>query len=125
MTALACQVSDVTGIDDKSFNETAWAGMERAQAEDSVSPSKFLIESTDATDYRPNIDAFIEQGCDVIITVGLLALERRPPLHGQSERLFAIIDYGVLPAAMRTRHSSTRSRRRNDLERSRFDLRHR
>jgi len=30
---LACQVTDVGGIDDKSFNATAWKGMEDAVAD--------------------------------------------------------------------------------------------
>ena len=94
VTALACQVSDVAGIDDKSFNETAWAGMEQAQAELGVSIE--FLESTDATDYRPNIDAFIEQGCDVIITVGfLLSNDTAAAATDNPEQLFAIIDYPV------------------------------
>ena len=93
-TALACQVSDVAGIDDKSFNETAWAGMEQAQAELGVSIE--FLESNDATDYRPNIDAFIGQGCDVIITVGfLLSNDTAAAATDNPEQLFAIIDYPV------------------------------
>ncbi|MGI9609720.1 MAG: BMP family ABC transporter substrate-binding protein, partial [Acidimicrobiia bacterium] len=70
-TVVACQVSDTGGIDDASFNASAWAGAQQAQSELEGVTVEFL-ESTDATDYRPNIDAFIGQGCDVIITVGFL-----------------------------------------------------
>ena len=95
---LACQVSDVAGIDDKSFNETAWKGMEQAQAE--LGADIEFLESQDATDYRPNIDAFIQQGCDVIITVGfLLADDTAAAAADNPDQLFAIIDFPVGPFA--------------------------
>ncbi|OFW65873.1 MAG: hypothetical protein A2Z12_07755 [Actinobacteria bacterium RBG_16_68_21] len=93
--ALVCQVSDTGGIDDKSFNETAWNGMLQAQEQFGVEPQ--FLESTDATDYRPNIDSFIAQGCDVIITVGfLLADDTAAAAADNPEQLFAIIDYPVI-----------------------------
>src|SRR3970282_2142576 len=66
----ACQVTDTGGIDDKSFNETAWKGVEDGVAELGIE-GKFL-ESQQQTDYEANINAFIEEGCDIIITVGFL-----------------------------------------------------
>ncbi len=97
--ALTCQVSDVAGIDDKSFNETAWKGMLQAQAELGVDIE--FLESTDATDYRPNLDAFIAQGCDVIVTVGfLLADDTALAAADNPDQLFAIIDYPVVIAGV-------------------------
>ena len=58
-----CQVSDTGGIDDKSFNESAWNGAQRAEAELPNTTAKFL-ESQSAADFRPNIDSFIGEGCD-------------------------------------------------------------
>ncbi|MFK7802701.1 MAG: BMP family ABC transporter substrate-binding protein, partial [Anaerolineae bacterium] len=55
-----CQVTDVGGIDDKSFNATAWAGAERAAADMGIEV-KFL-ESQQQTDYDKNINAFIDDG---------------------------------------------------------------
>ncbi|MEM7335595.1 MAG: BMP family ABC transporter substrate-binding protein, partial [Chloroflexota bacterium] len=45
-----CEVTDVGGIDDKSFNATAWAGLERA-GEDFGIEVKFL-ESAQQSDYE-------------------------------------------------------------------------
>ncbi len=70
MTYKACQVSDTGGTDDRSFNQFAWIGMERAHEELGVE-IKFL-ESTGEADYEPNLNAFIEDGCDVIFGVGFL-----------------------------------------------------
>ena len=70
---LACQVTDVGGIDDKSFNATAWKGVQDAVAEFGIE-GKYL-ESQQQTDYEANINAFIEEGCDIIIPVGFLLAE--------------------------------------------------
>jgi basic membrane protein A len=65
-----CQVTDTGGIDDTSFNETAWKGVEDA-IQDLGIEGKYL-ESQQQTDYEKNINAFYEDGCDLIITVGFL-----------------------------------------------------
>lgn len=95
---LACMVSDQAGIDDKSFNETAWRGMQRANEELGVTVE--FLESQDATDYRPNIDAFVAQGCDLIVTVGfLLADDTGAAAVDNPDSRFAIIDFPVFPDA--------------------------
>jgi basic membrane protein A len=66
----ACQVSDTGGTDDKSFNQFAWAGMERAQAE--LGADIRFLESKGEADYEPNMNAFIEEGCNMIFGVGFL-----------------------------------------------------
>lgn len=91
----ACQVSDVAGIDDDSFNETAWKGMTDAQAALGVQVA--FLESTDATEYRPNLDAFIAQGCDIIISIGfLLSNDTAAAAADNPDQLFAIVDYPVI-----------------------------
>jgi basic membrane protein A len=92
----ACMVSDVGGIDDNSFNENAWKGMEDAKAKLGVEV-KFL-ESRAATDYEKNISQFVSEGCDMIVTVGFLlgdatkaAAEANPAIR------FAIVDFAYDP----------------------------
>jgi basic membrane protein A len=63
-----CEVADTGGIHDGSFNETAWEGAQRAQ-EDLGMEATFL-ESPTADDYAPNIQAFLDDDCDLIVTVG-------------------------------------------------------
>ena len=55
----ACQVTDTGGIDDKSFNATAWKGVEDAMTQLGIE-GKYL-ESQQQTDYEKNINAFIDE----------------------------------------------------------------
>ncbi len=66
----ACQVSDTGGTDDRSFNQFAWIGMERANVDLGVE-IRFL-ESTGEADYAPNLNTFVEEDCDMIFGVGYL-----------------------------------------------------
>lgn len=61
-------VTDVGEIDDKSFNQSAWEGVQRAEAE--LGAQVDFIETQDAKDYATNIGLFADNGYDVIVTVG-------------------------------------------------------
>jgi basic membrane lipoprotein Med (substrate-binding protein (PBP1-ABC) superfamily) len=85
------QITDVGGIDDKSFNQTAWAGVQRAMAELGV--DGVYLESQQQTDYEKNLNEFISQGKDLIITVGfLLADATKAAAEANPDAQFAIID---------------------------------
>lgn len=89
---LGCEVTDTGGIDDKSFNATAWKGLTDAKKNEGIQ-AKYL-ESTNANDYQPNINAFIQQGCDLIVTVGfLLADDTAAAAKQNPDQKFAIVDY--------------------------------
>lgn len=64
------QVTDVGGIDDKSFNAMAWKGMQKAAEELGVQVD--YLESQQQADYASNITQFVEQGYDMLVTVGFL-----------------------------------------------------
>lgn len=68
-----CQVTDVGGIDDKSFNAMAWKGVQRAVDELGVEGQ--FLESQEQADYTKNIQEFIDADCNLIITVGFLLTE--------------------------------------------------
>src|SRR5258708_34947784 len=68
---LACMVTDTGGINDKSFNQSSYAGVTAAAAADSNIIPKYL-QSTSTTDYASNITAFLHQKCGIIVTVGFL-----------------------------------------------------
>lgn len=61
-------VTDVGEVDDKSFNQSAWEGVQRAEAE--LGAQVDFIETQDAKDYATNIGLFANDGYDVIVTVG-------------------------------------------------------
>lgn len=92
-----CQITDTGGIDDKSFNATAWKGVQDAMTKLGVD-GKYL-ESKEVADYEKNLNAFVAEKCDLIITVGFLigdatkaAAEANPDLK------FSIVDYSYDPA---------------------------
>jgi len=92
---LACQVTDVGGIDDKSFNATAWKGMEDAVADFGIE-AKYL-ESQQQTDYEANINAFLEEGCDLIMSVGFLLGDATAAAAGANpDQMFGIVDVNWL-----------------------------
>ncbi len=94
----ACQVTDTGGIDDKSFNATAWKGM--TDAEELFGVDVQYLESKQQTDYEVNISSFVEAGCDLIIPVGfLLADATAAAAESYPDSLFAIIDVDYLDAA--------------------------
>ncbi|MGH2536212.1 MAG: BMP family ABC transporter substrate-binding protein [Candidatus Promineifilaceae bacterium] len=61
-------VTDVGEIDDKSFNQSAWQGVQQVEAD--LGATVNFIETADATDYATNIAQFADQNYDVIVTVG-------------------------------------------------------
>lgn len=64
----ACAVLDVGGVDDRSFNQSAWKGMEdAAAAADNVEVS--YVESQSDADYVPNLTQQAES-CDAVVAVG-------------------------------------------------------
>jgi basic membrane protein A and related proteins len=91
-----CEVTDTGGIDDKSFNATAWAGAEKAQT-DLGWEAKYL-ESQQQTDYDKNITAFVTEKCDLIVTVGfLLGDATKAAAEKNPDSKFAIVDYAYDP----------------------------
>jgi basic membrane protein A len=94
----ACMVTDTGGIDDRSFNASSYEGLKEAKA---AEPSKITIQylqSSSASDYVPNINAFIQQKCGIIVTVGFLmgpATQTAAKAHPNQK--FAIVDYSYAP----------------------------
>jgi basic membrane protein A len=94
---LACQVTDTGGIDDRSFNATAWKGMQDAQSQLGVQV-KFL-ESQTANDFTPNLQTFVQQKCGLIVTVGfLLGDATKASASANANQKYAIVDFAYDPA---------------------------
>ena len=88
----ACQVTDAGGIDDRSFNQTAYDGL--LQAEEELGAETAFLESGGEEDYAPNIDALIAQDCDLIVTVGfLLGDATQAAAEANPDQDFAIVDF--------------------------------
>ena len=67
----ACVVTDTGGINDHSFNASAYAGLKDAARVDHNITYAYLSSQSSA-DYAPNINSFVHEGCGIIVTVGFL-----------------------------------------------------
>jgi basic membrane protein A len=86
------QVTDLGGIDDKSFNAGAYAGIEKAVADLGIE-GKYL-ESQQQSDYAKNIQQLVDEDTDLIITVGfLLGVDTATAAKANPDTKFAIVDY--------------------------------
>ncbi len=84
-------VTDTGGVNDGSFNQSSWEGVQRAASELGVE-AKYLESSTDA-DYIPNIESFIDDEYDLIICIGYqLADALRTEAEANPDVNFAIVD---------------------------------
>lgn len=84
-------VFDSGGRGDKSFNDSAWAGLERAQKDLGVEPKP--VESKSEKDYEGNLTALADGGCDMVVAVGInmeTALKTVAPKYPNVK--FAIVD---------------------------------
>ena len=92
----ACQITDTGGVDDKGFNQTAWKGVEDAQKELGIEGK--LLESKAETDYAPNINSFVAEKCDIIVTVGfLLGDATKAAAEANPGTKFSIVDFAYDP----------------------------
>jgi len=88
----ACVVTDTGGINDRSFNQSAYAGAkDAAKADSNIVPS--YLSSGSSNDYTPNINTFIGEKCGIIITVGfLMDPATAKAANANPSQKFAIVD---------------------------------
>jgi basic membrane protein A and related proteins len=85
-------VTDTGGINDKSFNASAWQGMQEAAAANPNIKVTYL-SSTTQSDYVPNINTFLGEKCGIIVTVGfLMAAATESAAAAHPSQPFAIVD---------------------------------
>jgi basic membrane protein A and related proteins len=65
-------VTDVGTIDDRNFNQYSWEGTQAGAKAIGAAEPQYAISQT-STDIGPNIQAFVDQAYDVIVTVGFAA----------------------------------------------------
>ena len=87
-----CMVTDTGGINDKSFNQSSWQGMQAAASADKNITVKYL-PSTTTSDYAKNITTFEGQKCGIIVTVGfLMGPATQSAALTNTKQKFAIVD---------------------------------
>ncbi len=88
----ACMVSDSGGFDDKSFNQTSHDGLEAAVENLGIKSAE--IESQSDSEYADNINALVQQNCDIITTVGFLLGDATEAAAKQNPEVdFSIVDF--------------------------------
>jgi basic membrane protein A and related proteins len=88
---LPCMVSDAGGFDDKSFNQSGFEGL--TAAADELGTDYTEVESADESAYGPNVQNLVDQGCNLIVTVGFLLAETTlAQAEANPDVEFAIID---------------------------------
>ncbi len=84
-------VTDIGGLNDKSFNHLAFVGLEKAKTDFGVKDD--VTESHSGNDYVPNLTSFASKNYDLVIGVGFLMQEAMGTVSGQFPNIhFAIID---------------------------------
>ncbi len=61
-------VTDSAPLEDKSFNQASWEGLEQAVTKYGID-ARALVSTTDA-DKQPNVDQAVASGCKFVLTVG-------------------------------------------------------
>lgn len=70
-------VTDTGGVDDKSFNQSAWEGLQKFGKDNNMKKGtdfKYL-QSTAQTDYAPNLNQLVSENYDLIYGIGFLMQE--------------------------------------------------
>lgn len=89
---LGCMVTDSGGVDDRSFNASAWKGLQDAESELGVQVK--YVESNTETDFTPNVQQMVADDCGLIVTVGfLLGDATAEAAEANPEEKFAIVDF--------------------------------
>jgi basic membrane protein A len=91
-------VTDTGGIDDRSFNASAWAGIQAAKEEASNIDPKYVASTAEA-DYEPNLRQFTTQKCNFILAVGgLMADATKKVAAENTSSQFGIVDSKIAGA---------------------------
>lgn len=88
-------VTDIGGIDDKSFNQGTWEGIKRYGAENKLKEGKDVkyLQSSAEADYVPNLTTFADEKLDLIVAPGFLFNNAMAEVAAQyPQQKFLIID---------------------------------
>ncbi len=87
-------VTDTGGVDDRSFNQSAWEGMQEwAEGHDFSDDTVAYYQSEAEDQYIPNLNAATQDGFDVIYGIGFLHLDPITTIAEQNpDRWYGIVD---------------------------------
>ena len=91
-------VADLGGINDESFNQSAWEGLQQAEKDFGVEIN--VIESKQASEYLQNMESLLDEDVDMVIGVGYAMKEDiQTQAENYSDKQFVLIDetYDTIP----------------------------
>jgi basic membrane protein A len=92
-TFSACLVTDIGGLNDKSFNHLAYVGLLAAEK---AGIKGRVIQSKSPADYIPNLKACVQSGAGITIGVGFLMTDAMDAIASSyKSNKFAIVDVDV------------------------------
>src|SRR6476469_2400142 len=87
-------VTDIGGLNDRSFNHLAYVGLQRAEKELGIKGR--VLTSKSNADYVPNLTTLAQQNYDLIIPVGFLMADATAAVAKQAPNAkFSIIDFSA------------------------------
>jgi basic membrane protein A len=90
----ARMVTNSGGLEDRSFNQSSWEGLEKAKSQLGIAAQ--VIVSTNETDLAPNVTQAVSSGCQFVLTVGWeLAEATTAEAKANPDVHFAIVDEQV------------------------------
>lgn len=85
-------VTDVGGVNDQSFNQSAWEGLQKAEEDFGIGAS--YVESTQDADYVPNLETLLDSDNELIWGIGYKLSEAiKTAAENNPEQKYAIVDY--------------------------------
>ena len=91
-------VADIGGINDESFNQSAWEGLQQAQKDFGIEIK--VIESKQSSEYLQNMESLLDQDVDMVIGVGYTMKEDiQKQAQNYPDKQFVLIDetYDTIP----------------------------
>ncbi|XJZ28558.1 BMP family protein [Bacillota bacterium Lsc_1132] len=89
-------VTDIGGIDDKSFNQSAWKGLQDFGKENNLKKGKNgydYVQSQSDADYATNLNTLSRQGFDLVYGIGFMMQKDVEKIAQQQKKThFAIVD---------------------------------
>ncbi|GAA4906650.1 basic membrane protein A [Stackebrandtia albiflava] len=88
----ACMITDTGGVDDRSFNQSVWQGLnDAAESNGDIEPS-YLTSASEA-DYEPNLSQAVSKGCEVVVAVGgVMTDATRAAAEANPDVFFVMVD---------------------------------
>ena len=89
-------ITDVNGVDDKSFNQSAWKGIQDYGKENNLEKGDGgfdYLESKSDADFEPNLNRLVRRDFDLVYGVGYLLKDAMETIADQQpDKMFGLVD---------------------------------